>query len=154
MNAIANFAIWVLSVFAIPVVLVFLGHNFSAVYSLISGLLTSSVMFGLFCPYVNSLIRQIPQGDLCEEEEKEPPHDLDTEEVWEEWENRIYALQFPITPEDMLLSEYRKAFLALWDLVDPHFSERLAQDPISEILRLGNRSRKFSFRRFCLQLGK
>lgn len=152
-----NLVIWFVCL-SLAAGLVALGGDLHSVRpAVLTGMWMTMVMFGLFCPYINNLIRQIPfenGGAGVHDDPDELRHCLDTDACKQEWKRRIDELALQNIPESGLLSWYRETFLALWDIVDPHEAENLSQEPISEIIRCGNASRYFSLRRFCRRLGR
>lgn len=89
-----------------------------------------------------------PVEDDCEAEL------VESDEANDVWQDAVNELLLGETSEGQLIIEYRKTLLAMWDKVDPYYAKELANELLSEVLRIGNRSRCYSFRRFVKSLGK
>lgn len=125
----------------------------------VCGMVAGTIIFK-FAPLATRRLLGPPPGEddesLGESDEDFTAEEelAENEEVRELWAERIAGYRVPLMREDDLLPEWRKLFLDLWDIIDPHFSEKLASSPLSEVLLNGNYTRRFSFRRFCKQVGK
>lgn len=119
----------------------------------------SAIVFYYFCLRNSEPQQQIV---LQEVERDEVPHldgDCEAElfqsdeanKIWQDVINDLLASEIS---QNQLLAEYSKTLIAMWDKIDPFYAEELAMEPFSEVLRMGNRSRKYSFRRFVKSLGK
>jgi len=161
-SAFGNVVVTVVSVLVVPVGLISAGSYENAPYwSLISACVAGATMFWLFCPYVNSLIRQIPSESSefafdAEDAEYEDRFSslADNADVRSCWRREVDAVSLQSLPLGELLPAYRRVLLALFDISDPHFAEELVNDPLSAILWIGNKTKRFSFRRFCKELGR
>lgn len=155
-KAIRNLVIWMTGIAVVPMWLLFIGEHYAAAWSFLSGILASVTMFGLFVPYVNSLIRRIPDEvwDYGHSSGEGLSALADSKEIHKLWCQRADEASLENLSDGELFPAYKKILLALLDINNPFFSEELVKAPPSEILQVGNRTRDFSFRRFCRKLDR
>jgi len=152
-----NLVVWALSLVVIPAMSILAGEKgITALASFVSAAVGSLTMFGLFCPYVNRLRRRIPDEELAAVENDECGDIFSAmatrREVLRAWREKTDEVSLQHPSEGEILPAYRRLMLELMDLHDPYLSEDFVDAPISEFLWVGNRTKRFSFGKFCKAL--